>query len=349
MQTNYGIGRTIQQRENAVARPCLMWDAINDSRTWPAHAAMDNHIAPIDAPIWRRWHPPAGHNCRCTRISLTAAQAQARGYLNAAPGTEPDQGWQGDPTAGDDDLVRVVQARRDACAVPGSFAGKVPKGRGLWREAGYLQARVQLLQAALDNRPMPDEFIRRSLGADSFDRVAADVQARALPFEVAVAGLTLGEKVAIHTWTLDTSPSPWFARINAMMRMADLPPGEIEVVLPVAHALLSGLRKLPAFEGTVYRAIKERPIGKNAFEQFIREHETLPEVYHPGFVGASIAEAEVLRGRAKLSIESRTGRDISSLSASPEQREVLFMPPLLLKPVRVLREGKVVRIWAIEI
>lgn len=62
VQTHYGIGRTIQQRENATARPFLMWDAINDSRTRPAHSAMDGFIAPVDDPIWQRWSPPAGHN-----------------------------------------------------------------------------------------------------------------------------------------------------------------------------------------------------------------------------------------------------------------------------------------------
>lgn len=63
VQTNYGIGRTVQQRENAAARGYLMWDAINDGRTRPAHAAMDGHVAPIDAEIWKRWMPPAGHQC----------------------------------------------------------------------------------------------------------------------------------------------------------------------------------------------------------------------------------------------------------------------------------------------
>jgi uncharacterized protein with gpF-like domain len=29
-----------------------MYDAINDGRTRPAHRTMDNHIAPIDDPIW---------------------------------------------------------------------------------------------------------------------------------------------------------------------------------------------------------------------------------------------------------------------------------------------------------
>jgi hypothetical protein len=196
---------------------------------------------------------------------------------------------------------------------------------------------------------MTDEMMRRSLGEKLFDEAAFAVSSRALPSEVASSGLTLAEKVAVYVWTRDTSPVPWFARINAMMRMAELAPGELEAVLPVAHALLAALRKLPPYVGEVYRGVKERPIGADAFEQFVRNHETLPEVYHAGFVGASAIESGALRGRVRLTIESLTGRDISSLSASPDQREVLFLPPLRVAPSRVLRDGKVVRIWVREI
>lgn len=121
VQTNYGIGRTIQQRENAAARGYLMWDAINDSRTRESHRAMDGHIAPIDAPVWRVWNAPAGHRCRCTRIALTEAQARARGYPKGTPNAEPDSGWEGDPTEGNDDLVRIVRAKY-AKADPGIVA-----------------------------------------------------------------------------------------------------------------------------------------------------------------------------------------------------------------------------------
>ena len=93
-QTGYNIGRTVQQRENKGRRPYYLWDAINDTRTRPEHAAMDGYIAPIDDPIWDRWSPPAGFGCRCTRISLTEAQAKARGLgRQARPDAEPDAGW----------------------------------------------------------------------------------------------------------------------------------------------------------------------------------------------------------------------------------------------------------------
>lgn len=160
VQTHYGIGRTLQQRANAGNRPYLMWDAINDSRTRPTHRAMDNYIAPVDDPIWQRWHPPAGHNCRCTRISLTESQARARGYPKGDPGVEPDAGWEGDPTEGNEDLVRVIRARQAACLT--TFAPK--QRRRPWNAdcthqgADSLRA-MQFAQSYAD--PMPDP---RALG-----------------------------------------------------------------------------------------------------------------------------------------------------------------------------------------
>lgn len=201
---------------------------------------------------------------------------------------------------------------------------------------------------ALQSAPMTEGMLRRSLGHDLFDRIAVDVLGRALPAAVSAAALSLPEKVAVHLWTLDTSGEPWFARINAMMRMVDVTPAEFEAVMPVAHALMSALRKLPPLVGTVYRGIKERPIGPDAFEQFVREHESEERVYHPGFVGCSKLESGALRGKSRLIISSITGRDISSLSAKPDQQEVLFLPPLYLQPDRSERRGGVVRTWASE-
>ena len=75
VQTNYGIGRTIQRRANAATRPSLMWDASNDGRPRPAHAAMGGHIAPVVDPIWKRWSPPTGRACSA---SMSRACAMRR-------------------------------------------------------------------------------------------------------------------------------------------------------------------------------------------------------------------------------------------------------------------------------
>lgn len=58
IQGAYGRGRCIQQHRNSESRPYLMYDAINDSRTRPAHAAMDGYIAKVADPVWKAWMPP---------------------------------------------------------------------------------------------------------------------------------------------------------------------------------------------------------------------------------------------------------------------------------------------------
>lgn len=81
IQSDYARGRCEQQRRNKERFPWLLYDAVNDSRTRPAHAAMDGFIARHDDPIWAKWRPPCGYRCRCRLISLTEKQAQR--YIDA--------------------------------------------------------------------------------------------------------------------------------------------------------------------------------------------------------------------------------------------------------------------------
>ena len=76
IQGHYGRGRCEQQKRTLEARPYFLYDAINDSRVRPTHAAMDGMVARYDDLIWRVWTPPAGYHCRCRRISLSEAQAK---------------------------------------------------------------------------------------------------------------------------------------------------------------------------------------------------------------------------------------------------------------------------------
>jgi hypothetical protein len=153
-QTHRGIGRRIKKRENAAARPCLTWAAVNDNRTWPTHRAMHEHIAPIDDPIWKKWSLPPGHRCRCTRIALSEAQTRARRYPKASPGAEPDAGWEGDPTEDNENLVRILEARQASCLM--TFAVKKTRARGLHCDEGAARDRMMSMATALDHdAPMP--------------------------------------------------------------------------------------------------------------------------------------------------------------------------------------------------
>ncbi len=79
MRSVYGAARQRQQEENVDSRPFWMYDARNDNRVRPSHAAMDGMVFRADDPIWQTHYPPNGWNCRCRVRALTADQVKRRG------------------------------------------------------------------------------------------------------------------------------------------------------------------------------------------------------------------------------------------------------------------------------
>lgn len=111
-QTAYMAGQWEQFMASAKTRPWLMYSAINDSRTRPAHHAMSGYMARVDDPIWLTWSPPCGYNCRCSLISMTDPQAKDRGAgTQDRPNVLPDPGW-GHPPAQAGDRMRTMLAER---------------------------------------------------------------------------------------------------------------------------------------------------------------------------------------------------------------------------------------------
>lgn len=155
MQSAYSVGHWKQQQRNKDRRPYLMYDAINDTRVRPSHLKLDNIIRPVDDAFWDEHYPPNGYRCRCSVISLTAAQAEARGGVTEEPaegwpktdkgwdynpGTEPAQGIKQamEPTQGGSPQVqRAMEAQKEVAMEPqrvatekdiqGMFGTKVAK------------------------------------------------------------------------------------------------------------------------------------------------------------------------------------------------------------------------------
>ena len=79
LRTAYGAARYREQADNADSRPYWQYDARNDDRVRPSHAALDGAVFRHDDPFWHTHYPPNGWNCRCRVRALTAAQVRARG------------------------------------------------------------------------------------------------------------------------------------------------------------------------------------------------------------------------------------------------------------------------------
>lgn len=70
IQSAYSVGQwdNIQQAKRTA--PYLMYDAVDDGRTRPEHAARDGEVHEVDSVFWQSHFPPNGWNCRCGVIQL---------------------------------------------------------------------------------------------------------------------------------------------------------------------------------------------------------------------------------------------------------------------------------------
>ena len=80
LQTGYQAGRYAQMMETVEDRPIWRISAVLDRSTRPGHAAVHGKCYPANHEFWTQFFPPNGFNCRCTVSTLTAEQAERRGY-----------------------------------------------------------------------------------------------------------------------------------------------------------------------------------------------------------------------------------------------------------------------------
>jgi hypothetical protein len=98
-----GRGRYLEQLESEKVFPYLVCDAVDDSRTRRARAALDGLVVKFGSPEADRIYPPNGYQCRCQMRGLTKRQAEALGIPSDAEvrrligENPPDEGWDGPP------------------------------------------------------------------------------------------------------------------------------------------------------------------------------------------------------------------------------------------------------------
>lgn len=79
MQTAYQAGRWKGFWANKESRPYLVYSAVLDRRTRPAHAALHGSVWNIDDPNINQIYPPNGWRCRCTMRSMSPDDLAASG------------------------------------------------------------------------------------------------------------------------------------------------------------------------------------------------------------------------------------------------------------------------------
>lgn len=86
LQSAYSVGHWERIQESAQSAPWLMYDAVDDLRTRPAHARLDSRVLPVSDSFWDRMMPPNGYNCRCGVIQLSDQDLER---LNITPSKRP--------------------------------------------------------------------------------------------------------------------------------------------------------------------------------------------------------------------------------------------------------------------
>lgn len=78
MQGAYMAGHYKAFMGNVADRPYWEYVAVMDSRTRPAHAALNGRVFRFDDPLWGTSFPPNGYCCRCSVRALDRQDIQAR-------------------------------------------------------------------------------------------------------------------------------------------------------------------------------------------------------------------------------------------------------------------------------
>jgi SPP1 gp7 family putative phage head morphogenesis protein len=86
VHTAYAVGEREQAMDPVAVAvlPAWIYDAVGDADTRPNHLAADGMIAAKRDPIWERWAPPVGYNCRCSLREMDVYDLEEQGRLTSS-------------------------------------------------------------------------------------------------------------------------------------------------------------------------------------------------------------------------------------------------------------------------
>lgn len=332
MQSAYAAGEWQQITEQAELAPYLMYDAVDDFRTRPEHAALDGKIRPADDAFWRHYYPPNGWNCRCGVIQLSADEVEEMGLQVSPPEKIRTYEWT-NPRTGKVERIPVGVdpgfdfnpgerrqqglmdlATQKAKALPSDLRAAAAKKLAATEPAVQPTTATTTILAASAVTFTPQAAHAAILDALGPSAASMDVPPGAN--RSAFRDLPLEHQRAIVAYT-----GSYYAIVNPSLRDGIAS----EPVQRYARLLNEALALSPKYTGMATRAIT---LHGADLERFLKDHQaaslTGAVITHHGFVSASKGDKAIFPGNVILHIESRAGVDVESIAMRPEEREVLL-------------------------
>ncbi|MBF0568293.1 MAG: minor capsid protein [Nitrospirae bacterium] len=102
LQVAYMAGRYKALMKDVANRPYWQYVAVMDSKTRPAHKALNGKVFRYDDPFWDTHFPPNGFGCRCKVFGLSANDMKEEGLQTETKDSpyrniQPDYGWDYNP------------------------------------------------------------------------------------------------------------------------------------------------------------------------------------------------------------------------------------------------------------
>jgi len=323
----YAAGRCRAIQAAKAIRPYLMYSAVNDSRTRPAHAAMHGFIAPVDDPIWRTWTPPAGFNCRCTVIGLSEAQAKRRGF-KPFPGKTPDPGWDYSPChdGPEEGVSRAIEERKGQCR--GGLAGREPG----WCVHPALREALDAYRDTLKRWDDRNRLLREVMGNKAFTRHAKAVENATLAHNI-----TLEQGVILRAYTdrehhfgIDDDIVPLYVAMNTLGRLMvhldeplPFPEGQLYKIGVMTLLMDEALSALPPVPGTYWRGVSLSGMPDPLSQRWRDAHRKGRVVRYNGYTSVMGVEGEQYPGEWQIEMHLESVRDISAFSVKDEPELVL--------------------------
>lgn len=202
LQTAYAAGAWSQIQDQAEVAPFLLYDAVDDHRTRPEHAAWDGQVHPVDSPFWQAHYPPNGWNCRCSVIQLSQEDLDAMGLAVTPPKREATYTWTNPRTGKTEKVPQGLDPgwnyNPGADYLKNLTATAIAKARGLPPQVAPaavkgLDAAEQAAMAALEaDVAAAQKALAKAMGAAAMKRSATKAAERSAQWQLdnAVAAKT---------------------------------------------------------------------------------------------------------------------------------------------------------------